>query len=86
MVYLGASSYFFNTAGFVYQTAGVLVFNITDDMVWGEGGEGFCEGLCKETCWATSFLLIFGKLQCLHGALAGGASLQPQERVAREPM
>ncbi|KYO44169.1 bactericidal permeability-increasing protein [Alligator mississippiensis] len=33
MVYLGASSYFFNTAGFVYQTAGVLVFNITDDMV-----------------------------------------------------
>ncbi|XP_019365498.1 PREDICTED: bactericidal permeability-increasing protein isoform X2 [Gavialis gangeticus] len=37
MVYLGVSSYFFNTAGFVYQAAGVLVFNITNDMLPKEG-------------------------------------------------
>ncbi|NXC70248.1 BPI protein, partial [Anhinga anhinga] len=33
MVYFGASSYFFNTAGFAYYTAGVLVFEITDSMI-----------------------------------------------------
>ncbi|NXT94785.1 BPI protein, partial [Anhinga rufa] len=33
MVYFGASSYFFNTAGFAYHTAGVLVFEITDSMI-----------------------------------------------------
>uniref|UniRef100_A0A8C8VL66 Bactericidal permeability-increasing protein n=1 Tax=Pelusios castaneus TaxID=367368 RepID=A0A8C8VL66_9SAUR len=33
MVYFAASSYFFNTAGFVYHTAGALVFEITDDMI-----------------------------------------------------
>ncbi|XP_039353706.1 bactericidal permeability-increasing protein isoform X1 [Mauremys reevesii] len=33
MVYCGASSYFFNTAGFVYHTAGALLFEITDAMI-----------------------------------------------------
>ncbi|NXE30341.1 BPI protein, partial [Ardeotis kori] len=33
MVYFGASSYFFNTAGFAYHAAGVLVFEITDSMI-----------------------------------------------------
>ncbi|KAM6378145.1 bactericidal permeability-increasing protein-like [Pluvialis apricaria] len=33
MVYFGASSYFFNTAGFAYHTAGALVFEITDSMI-----------------------------------------------------
>ncbi|XP_010150626.1 PREDICTED: bactericidal permeability-increasing protein-like, partial [Eurypyga helias] len=33
MVYFGASSYFFNTASFAYQAAGVLVFEITDSMI-----------------------------------------------------
>ncbi|NXL46101.1 BPI protein, partial [Podilymbus podiceps] len=33
MVYFGASSYFFNTAGFVYHTAGALVFEVTDSMI-----------------------------------------------------
>ncbi|XP_067410053.1 bactericidal permeability-increasing protein-like [Emydura macquarii macquarii] len=33
MVYFGASSYLFNTAGFVYHTAGALVFEITNDMI-----------------------------------------------------
>ncbi|XP_027478711.2 bactericidal permeability-increasing protein isoform X1 [Zalophus californianus] len=33
MVYLGISDYFFNTAGFVYQQAGVLHLTITDDMI-----------------------------------------------------
>ncbi|XP_037771950.1 bactericidal permeability-increasing protein isoform X2 [Chelonia mydas] len=33
MVYFAASSYFFNTAGFVYHTAGVLLFEITDAMI-----------------------------------------------------
>ncbi|NXE11509.1 BPI protein, partial [Lophotis ruficrista] len=33
MVYFGASSYFFNTAGFAYQAAGALVFEITDSMI-----------------------------------------------------
>ncbi|NXO54976.1 BPI protein, partial [Aramus guarauna] len=33
MVYFGASSYFFNTAGFVYHAAGALVFEITDSMI-----------------------------------------------------
>ncbi|XP_074964514.1 bactericidal permeability-increasing protein-like isoform X1 [Phalacrocorax aristotelis] len=33
MVYFGTSSYFFNTAGFVYHAAGVLVFEITDSMI-----------------------------------------------------
>ncbi|NXY14692.1 BPI protein, partial [Atrichornis clamosus] len=33
MVYFGASSYFFNTAGFAYHTAGALVFEITDAMI-----------------------------------------------------
>uniref|UniRef100_A0A7M4FVZ8 Bactericidal permeability-increasing protein n=1 Tax=Crocodylus porosus TaxID=8502 RepID=A0A7M4FVZ8_CROPO len=37
MVYLGVSSYFFNTAGVVYQAAGLLVFNITNDMFPKEG-------------------------------------------------
>ncbi|CAM5152311.1 unnamed protein product [Eretmochelys imbricata] len=33
MVYFAASSYFFNTAGFVYHKAGVLLFEITDAMI-----------------------------------------------------
>ncbi|XP_032275627.1 bactericidal permeability-increasing protein [Halichoerus grypus] len=33
MVYLGISDYFFNTAGFVYQQAGVLHLTITDNMI-----------------------------------------------------
>ncbi|XP_069727754.1 bactericidal permeability-increasing protein-like [Phaenicophaeus curvirostris] len=33
MVYFGASSFFFNTAGFAYHTAGALVFEITDSMI-----------------------------------------------------
>lgn len=38
MVYLGISNYFFNTAGFVYQQAGVLNLTVTDNVVrpgWG---------------------------------------------------
>lgn len=37
MLYFGASSYLFNTAGFVYHAAGALVFEITNDMVRGGG-------------------------------------------------
>ncbi|NXN60035.1 BPI protein, partial [Rynchops niger] len=33
MVYFGASSYFFNTAGFAYNAAGAFVFEITDSMI-----------------------------------------------------
>ncbi|KAL0595052.1 Bactericidal permeability-increasing protein [Plecturocebus cupreus] len=33
MVYLGLSDYFFNTAGLVYQEAGVLKMTLTDDMI-----------------------------------------------------
>ncbi|XP_009982237.1 PREDICTED: lipopolysaccharide-binding protein-like, partial [Tauraco erythrolophus] len=33
MVYFGASSYFFNPAGFAYHAAGALVFEITDSMI-----------------------------------------------------
>ncbi|XP_075702674.1 bactericidal permeability-increasing protein-like [Rhinoderma darwinii] len=33
MVYFAVSDYLFNTAGFVYQSAGKLIFNVTDDMV-----------------------------------------------------
>ncbi|KAG8565448.1 hypothetical protein GDO81_012852 [Engystomops pustulosus] len=33
MVYFGVSDYLFNTAGFVYYTAGKLIFNITDNMI-----------------------------------------------------
>ncbi|XP_034862192.1 bactericidal permeability-increasing protein [Mirounga leonina] len=33
MVFLGISDYFFNTAGFVYQQAGVLHLTITDNMI-----------------------------------------------------
>ncbi|KAM4692385.1 BPI fold-containing family B member 1 isoform 2-T2 [Rhinophrynus dorsalis] len=33
MIYFGISEYLFNTAGFVYYSAGALVFNITDDMI-----------------------------------------------------
>ncbi|KAF1476533.1 Bactericidal permeability-increasing protein, partial [Eudyptula minor novaehollandiae] len=33
MVYFGASSYFFNTAGFAYHGAGALVFEITDSLI-----------------------------------------------------
>ncbi|KFZ61260.1 Bactericidal permeability-increasing protein, partial [Podiceps cristatus] len=33
MVYFGASSYFFNTAGFAYHAAGALVFEVTDSMI-----------------------------------------------------
>ncbi|KFP31128.1 Bactericidal permeability-increasing protein, partial [Colius striatus] len=33
MVYFGVSSYFFNTAGFTYQAAGALVFEITDSLI-----------------------------------------------------
>uniref|UniRef100_A0A8D0HP36 Bactericidal permeability-increasing protein n=1 Tax=Sphenodon punctatus TaxID=8508 RepID=A0A8D0HP36_SPHPU len=40
MLYFGVSSYFFNTAGFVYEAAGALVFNITNDMVRREGRLG----------------------------------------------
>lgn len=40
MVYFGASSYFFNTAGFAYHAAGALVFEITDSMVSSVGGTG----------------------------------------------
>lgn len=40
MVYFGASSYFFNTAGFAYHAAGALVFEITDSTVSSTGGTG----------------------------------------------
>ncbi|KAM9296197.1 bactericidal permeability-increasing protein-like [Gastrophryne carolinensis] len=33
MVYFGISDYLFNTAGFVYQAAGKLVFDVTDKMI-----------------------------------------------------
>ncbi|KAM9296508.1 bactericidal permeability-increasing protein-like [Gastrophryne carolinensis] len=33
MVYFAVSEYLFNTAGLVYQSAGKLVFNVTDDMI-----------------------------------------------------
>ncbi|XP_071968174.1 bactericidal permeability-increasing protein-like [Engystomops pustulosus] len=33
MVYFAVSEYLFNTAGFVYQSAGKLIFNVTDDMI-----------------------------------------------------
>ncbi|KAK2109970.1 hypothetical protein P7K49_009716 [Saguinus oedipus] len=33
MVYVGLSDYFFNTAGLVYQEAGVLKMTLTDDMI-----------------------------------------------------
>ncbi|XP_078508250.1 bactericidal permeability-increasing protein-like [Lissotriton helveticus] len=33
MVYFGISDYLFNTASFVYQQAGILVFTLTDDMI-----------------------------------------------------
>ncbi|NWX16880.1 BPI protein, partial [Aegotheles bennettii] len=33
MVYFGASSYFFNTAGFAYHAAGVLAFDITASVI-----------------------------------------------------
>uniref|UniRef100_A0A803VBR0 Bactericidal permeability-increasing protein n=1 Tax=Ficedula albicollis TaxID=59894 RepID=A0A803VBR0_FICAL len=38
MVYFGASSYFFNTAGIAYQKAGALVFEITEAMIPKEAG------------------------------------------------
>lgn len=40
MVYFGASSYFFNTAGIAYHKAGALVFEITEAMVSGTSGTG----------------------------------------------
>ncbi|NXC14857.1 BPI protein, partial [Corythaeola cristata] len=42
MVYFGASSYFFNTAGFAYHAAGVLVFEVTDSMVVSPRDGGLC--------------------------------------------
>ncbi|KAM5135719.1 bactericidal permeability-increasing protein-like [Mantella aurantiaca] len=33
MIYFGISDYLFNTAGFVYYSAGKLVFNVTDKMI-----------------------------------------------------
>ncbi|NXY51103.1 BPI protein, partial [Ceuthmochares aereus] len=42
MVYFGASSFFFNTAGFAYHTAGALVFEITDSMVISSRNGGLC--------------------------------------------
>ncbi|NWH75366.1 BPI protein, partial [Piaya cayana] len=42
MVYFGASSFFFNTAGFAYHTAGALVFDITDAMVVSSRNGGLC--------------------------------------------
>ncbi|CAH2292162.1 bactericidal permeability-increasing [Pelobates cultripes] len=33
MVYFGVSEYLFNTAGYVYQTAGRLVFTVTNNMI-----------------------------------------------------
>lgn len=33
MIYFGVSDYLFNTAGFVYHSAGKLVFNVTDDKI-----------------------------------------------------
>ncbi|NXU69731.1 BPI protein, partial [Horornis vulcanius] len=38
MVYFGASSYFFNTAGIAYHKAGALVFEITEAMIPKETG------------------------------------------------
>ncbi|NXE39890.1 BPI protein, partial [Ptilorrhoa leucosticta] len=38
MVYFGASSYFFNTAGIAYHEAGALVFEITEDMIPKDAG------------------------------------------------
>ncbi|NXD41172.1 BPI protein, partial [Copsychus sechellarum] len=38
MVYFGASSYFFNTAGIAYHEAGALVFEITEAMIPKEAG------------------------------------------------
>ncbi|XP_072259848.1 bactericidal permeability-increasing protein-like [Pyxicephalus adspersus] len=33
MIYFGISDYLFNTAGFVYHSAGKLIFNVTDNMI-----------------------------------------------------
>ncbi|NWU37295.1 BPI protein, partial [Hylia prasina] len=38
MVYFGASSYFFNTAGIAYHKAGALVFEITEAMISKKAG------------------------------------------------
>lgn len=53
MVYLGFSDYFFNTAGLVYQQAGVLHLTVTDDMVRpGWGGCGVSVGLrAQQAVW-----------------------------------
>lgn len=40
MVYFGVSSYFFNTASFVYHAAGALVFEITNSVVSSAVGRG----------------------------------------------
>ncbi|NXJ89654.1 BPI protein, partial [Corythaixoides concolor] len=42
MVYFGASSYFFNTAGFAYHAAGALVFEVTESMVVSPRDGGLC--------------------------------------------
>lgn len=67
MVYFGASSYFFNTAGFAYHSAGALVFEISDSMVsssWDGAdpaplGSRFClQGSSVAACGLRAFLRL----------------------------
>lgn len=62
MVYLAISDYFFNTAGLVYQQAGVLNLTVKDDMVsqagggCGKGTQSAIDGLGLSLCshWGRS--------------------------------
>uniref|UniRef100_A0A674GBU5 Bactericidal permeability-increasing protein n=1 Tax=Taeniopygia guttata TaxID=59729 RepID=A0A674GBU5_TAEGU len=79
MVYFGASSYFFNTAGIAYHKAGALVFEITEAMIPKKAGFILDTSAFSAFIPQVSSLALPAQSSCTHRlcSVPGGISFQP---------
>uniref|UniRef100_A0A8C3DMM7 Bactericidal permeability-increasing protein n=1 Tax=Corvus moneduloides TaxID=1196302 RepID=A0A8C3DMM7_CORMO len=78
MVYFGASSYFFNTAGIAYHEAGALVFEITEDMIPKDVGFSLDTSTFSAFIPQVSSLALPAQSSCTHRLCSvPGISLNP---------
>ncbi|XP_039555730.1 bactericidal permeability-increasing protein-like, partial [Passer montanus] len=66
MVYFGASSYFFNTAGIAYHKAGALVFEITEAMIPKDAGFSLDTSIFSAFIPQVSSLALPAQSSCTH--------------------